>query len=336
VFEDAEAEKQAVSEMLKAASEFVTAWFPIIQAQPALLDMAFEMLAFALRRFKTGRSLEEVIEQTKLKLQQAAQQPKPPDPKMQVEQAKLQAQFSRRRRLTRRRSRQKAQPTRPSCRWNAGAQQKHQLELQKMHGRDTDAARRNEHDPGKARHGIASPTAKVDGTSAGRRAHGAWHGDADQAPGGVRGDGREGPAGEEAKGERDDRVRLSLNGRLVEKSKAPPFGGVFHYSDIKPFVTQDGKEITSRSAFAPMSKLTASNKSATTWRATPLSCGARSMENHDDLAVDVYKNGIKLGSGTATAASATISSYGSGCRAIPRPAGMFRSLRLPATTSAQR
>lgn len=37
------------------------------------------------------------------------------------------------------------------------------------------------------------------------------------------------------------------NGVLVEKSKAPPLGGVFVMSDLKPFVTQDGKEITSRS-----------------------------------------------------------------------------------------
>lgn len=38
-------------------------------------------------------------------------------------------------------------------------------------------------------------------------------------------------------------------GQLVEKSKAPPLSGVFHaMSDIKPFVTQDGNEITSRSS----------------------------------------------------------------------------------------
>lgn len=91
VFEDAEAEKQAVTEMLKAASEFVTAWMPVIQAQPAMLDMAFEMLSFALRRFKTGRSLEEVIEQTKMKLTEAAKQPRPPSPEVQVEQAKAAA-----------------------------------------------------------------------------------------------------------------------------------------------------------------------------------------------------------------------------------------------------
>jgi len=39
------------------------------------------------------------------------------------------------------------------------------------------------------------------------------------------------------------------NGKLIEKSKAPPQSGVFHaMSDIRPFVTQDGKEITSRSS----------------------------------------------------------------------------------------
>jgi hypothetical protein len=39
------------------------------------------------------------------------------------------------------------------------------------------------------------------------------------------------------------------NGQLVEKSSAPPLSsGVFHaMSDIAPFVTQDGKEISSRS-----------------------------------------------------------------------------------------
>jgi hypothetical protein len=37
------------------------------------------------------------------------------------------------------------------------------------------------------------------------------------------------------------------NGQLVPKSEAPPKTGAFIMSDIKPFVTQDGKEISSRS-----------------------------------------------------------------------------------------
>jgi hypothetical protein len=114
IFEDAEAEKQAVTEMMKGASEFVAAWVPVLEAQPAMLELAFEMLAFALRRFKMGRSLEEVLEQTKMKLQQAAQQPKPPDPKVQAEQAKAQA------------AQQKAQMD------IQVAQQKAQIEMEKM------------------------------------------------------------------------------------------------------------------------------------------------------------------------------------------------------------
>ena len=114
VFEDAESEKQSVVEMVTAASKYVEAWLPVIQAQPAMLDLAFEMLSFALRRFKTGRTLEDVIEQTKLKLQQAAQQPKPPDPKVQQEQAKAQA------------TAQKANLDMQA------AQAKHQMELEKM------------------------------------------------------------------------------------------------------------------------------------------------------------------------------------------------------------
>lgn len=37
------------------------------------------------------------------------------------------------------------------------------------------------------------------------------------------------------------------NGELVEKAKAAPLGGFSVMSDIQPFITQDGTEITSRS-----------------------------------------------------------------------------------------
>jgi hypothetical protein len=118
VFEDAEAEKQGVIEMVTAASKFVEAWLPVIQAQPAMLDMAFELLSFALRRFKSGRTLEDVIEQTRQKLknaaQQAASQPPPPNPKVEAEKAKADA------------AAQKA-----SLDMQA-AQAKHQMELEKM------------------------------------------------------------------------------------------------------------------------------------------------------------------------------------------------------------
>lgn len=132
IFEDAEAEKAAVTEMLKATSEFVIAWLPVIEAQPAMLDLAFEMLAFALRRFKTGRSLEDVIEQTKQKLQAAAQQPKPPNPKVQVEQAKLQA-VQQKVQIDGQAQQAKAQADAAKMQMEMqAAQAEHQMEMQKM------------------------------------------------------------------------------------------------------------------------------------------------------------------------------------------------------------
>lgn len=44
-------------------------------------------------------------------------------------------------------------------------------------------------------------------------------------------------------------VYVLRDGELIEKDKAPPQSGVFHVlPDIKPFTTQDGTEISSRSA----------------------------------------------------------------------------------------
>ncbi len=96
VFEDAEAEKQGRTELLKSISEFMVAWVPIVQGQPALLPLAFEMLAFGVRGFKAGRQLEESIEQAKLQLESAAKQPPKPSPEeqqAQLEQQKMQGEM---------------------------------------------------------------------------------------------------------------------------------------------------------------------------------------------------------------------------------------------------
>ena len=91
VFEDAEAEKTARTELLKSLSEFVGAWMPIVQVQPKLLPLAFELLAFGVRGFKAGRQIEESIEQAKLQLEEAAKQPPPPSPEQQKIEADKQA-----------------------------------------------------------------------------------------------------------------------------------------------------------------------------------------------------------------------------------------------------
>ena len=97
VFEDAEAEKAGRTELLKSMSEFMVAWVPIVQAQPQLLPLAFEMLAFGVRGFKAGRQLEESIEQARMQLEDAAMQPQPPSPEQQeaeLEKQKVQAKMA--------------------------------------------------------------------------------------------------------------------------------------------------------------------------------------------------------------------------------------------------
>lgn len=129
VFEDAEAEKAARTELLKALTEFVVAWSPIIQGQPHLMPLAFELLEFGVRGFKAGRQLEDVIEQTKNELEgiakQAAQQPPRDPPEVQSEKAKAAAD-QQKAQLTGQLAQQKAQSTAQL------QQQKHQMEMQKM------------------------------------------------------------------------------------------------------------------------------------------------------------------------------------------------------------
>jgi hypothetical protein len=49
-------------------------WGPIVQAQPVMLPLAFELLTFALQPFKIGKGVEDAIEQAKQQLEQMAQQ----------------------------------------------------------------------------------------------------------------------------------------------------------------------------------------------------------------------------------------------------------------------
>jgi ribosomal protein L35 len=97
IYEDAEQERQTRVELITAMTQFIGNWAPIIQAQPELMPLAFEMLAFGVRGFKAGSQLEEALEQTRMELEQAAQNPQPQGPSpeelaMQAEQQKAQMQ----------------------------------------------------------------------------------------------------------------------------------------------------------------------------------------------------------------------------------------------------
>jgi hypothetical protein len=87
---DESQERTDRTSFIEATTKFIEAWGPIVQQQPMMAQLAGELLLFGTRAFRVGRSLEEVIEETVDKLEQAAAQPKPPPPVPPVEQAKIQ------------------------------------------------------------------------------------------------------------------------------------------------------------------------------------------------------------------------------------------------------
>jgi hypothetical protein len=94
---DEQAEKAAVTELLSTVGGFLQASLPVVQAAPPLGPVIGEMLLYALRRFRAGRQMEQVVEQA---MQQMMQPPPPapppqPDPteqmRAQAEQIKAEA-----------------------------------------------------------------------------------------------------------------------------------------------------------------------------------------------------------------------------------------------------
>lgn len=94
---DEQAEKQQVSELIGTVGGFLQQSLPVVQAAPPMGPVIGEMLLYAVRRFRAGRQLEQVIEQA---MQQMMQPPPPapppqPDPteqlRAQAEQVKAEA-----------------------------------------------------------------------------------------------------------------------------------------------------------------------------------------------------------------------------------------------------
>lgn len=134
VFEDAEQEKQARVEMLTAMSTFLEKSIPAGQALPELTPLMFEMLAFGLRAFKAGKSLEEPVDQARDQILQRLKnpQPKPPDPKVEAERIKAEA-VKQKADLDAQAQQQKLQTDQAKAQMDLQMQQqKHQLELEKM------------------------------------------------------------------------------------------------------------------------------------------------------------------------------------------------------------
>lgn len=77
---DEEAEKQAVNELLTSVTGFLDASLKIGAAEPLMVPMLLEMLKMAVRRYRAGQELEDVIDQTSQAVVQKIQNPPPPPP----------------------------------------------------------------------------------------------------------------------------------------------------------------------------------------------------------------------------------------------------------------
>jgi hypothetical protein len=71
-------EKADRSQFIESITKMVQTWGPIVTAQPIMAPLAAELMQFGVRAFRVGRSLEQVIEETAEKFQEAMGQPKPP------------------------------------------------------------------------------------------------------------------------------------------------------------------------------------------------------------------------------------------------------------------
>jgi hypothetical protein len=129
---DEQAEKQRRVEFLGAVGEFLQKSLPVAQAMPGAGPMIGEMLMFMVRGFRAGRQLEDIIEQATQQLAQAAQQPQPPDPKVEAEKVKAEA-AKQKAELDAQGQQQKLQIEREKAQLEMQtAQAKQQMEMQKM------------------------------------------------------------------------------------------------------------------------------------------------------------------------------------------------------------
>lgn len=70
-------EKAATTELLTALGSFVAQWGPVVQTTPAMAPMVGELLKWAVRRFRAGREIEDVIERTMNQMMAGGARPPP-------------------------------------------------------------------------------------------------------------------------------------------------------------------------------------------------------------------------------------------------------------------
>lgn len=75
---DQSAERQHRTEFVTAVGQFLVQLGPVVQVMPPMAPLVGEMLKFAVRGFKVGQELEEIIDKTMANVVASLNQPKPP------------------------------------------------------------------------------------------------------------------------------------------------------------------------------------------------------------------------------------------------------------------
>jgi hypothetical protein len=80
--------QQTMNLFLQGTAQFATAMGPIIMTDPGMKPMVMEIYGAFARQFKLGRQAEDAIEKATEHAMESANQPPPPDPKVEAEKAK--------------------------------------------------------------------------------------------------------------------------------------------------------------------------------------------------------------------------------------------------------
>ena len=89
---DQQAQQQAASSFTAAVAQFLTAALPIMQAAPESAEFLGEMLIWTTQRWKGADTIESAVDEFVEKMKKKAEQPPGPNPQMQIEQMKGQAE----------------------------------------------------------------------------------------------------------------------------------------------------------------------------------------------------------------------------------------------------
>ena len=88
---DEQAEKDAAKDFMAGMTKFLEITAQVGSVAPPMLPVMLEMIKWTATKFKIGKNFEGTLDQALEQMKQAAQQPPPPDPKIEAEKVKAEA-----------------------------------------------------------------------------------------------------------------------------------------------------------------------------------------------------------------------------------------------------